>query len=225
MNRLEWVLGILLVILLGVVVVLSLLFWFRPNDGGTINASSESDAFIAQQAALVAPTSVYEGQSAKLAFVAARRAATEWQVDAELLNGTATWPQGAPANDLLSGETTWGFSFYSSQTGNSASFSVVDNEAQLIGTSNVTQPYTPLDITGWQVDSDEAIRQLLDSGGFQFIEDEGITILTMALLADNQSQTGQLEWIVSLIGTENGRLLDMRINAHSGELLELTSLP
>ncbi len=224
MNRLEWVLGILLVILLGVVVVLSLLFWFRPNEE-TVAGSANSATTIAQQANIPAPTSVYEGQSATIAFVAARRAAVEWQSDAQLLNGTATWPQGTLVNDLLTGETTWGFTFYSPESQQSASFAVIEDDVQFIGSSRAERPFTPLDIKGWQIDSDEAIRQLLDKGGFELIREEGIAVLTMALLADDQYQTGEIEWIVSLISTENGRLLDMRINAHTGELLELTTLP
>ncbi len=224
MNRLEWVLGILLVILLGVVVVLSLLFWFRP-DAGDRAESDNLSTLIAQQAAEIAPTSIYEGQSAKLAFVAARRAAVEWQPDAQLLTASTTWPQGTRVNTLLTGETTWEFVFYSVETVSSASFSVIEDNVQLVGSSRVERPYAPLNITGWEVDSDEAIQQLLEGGGFELIRDEGITVLTMALLANDQYETGQLEWIITLIGTQNGRVLDMRINAQSGELLELTALP
>ncbi len=226
MNRLEWVLGILLVILLGVVVVLSLLFWFRPDEDTNNSAESGNlSTRIAQQAGEIAPTSVYEGQSAKIAYVAAHRAAVAWQPDAQLLNASTTWPQGTRVNTLLTGESIWEFVFYSPETATSASFSVIEDNVQLIGSSHVERPYTPLDINGWEINSGEAIQQLLEGGGFELIRDEGITVLTMALLADNQYQTGQLEWIITLISTQNGRVLDMRINAHNGELLELTTLP
>jgi hypothetical protein len=225
MNRLEWILGIMLVVLLIVVVVFSLLFWFRPDDGRPVAQSSNSATTIAQLADDIAPTSAFEGQTAKLAFVAARRVATAWQPDAKLLNATATWPQGATVDDLLTGETTWGFTFYSAESGNSATISVIENNAQLVTQGNAGNSYTPLDITGWDMDSDEAIRELLNSGGAQLINEEGITILTMALLADNLNQTNQLEWLVSLIATQSGRTVDLRINAHSGEVLEISQTP
>ncbi len=225
MNRLEWILGVMLVVLLIVVVVLSLLFWFRSDDGQTVTQSNNSATTIAQIADDVEPTSPFEGQTAKFAFVAARRAATDWQADAQLLNATATWPQGATADELLTGETTWGFTFYSPDTGNSVTLSVVENNAQIITQGSVNNAYTPLDITGWNVDSDEAIRELLNNGGAQFINDEGITILTMALLADNFNNSNQIEWLISLISTQNGRIMDLRINAHSGEIVELIQTP
>lgn len=224
MNRLEWILGIMLVMLLIVVVVLSLLFWFRPDEPPIAAGQQNSATTIAQQAERIEPTPVFAGQTAKLAFVAARREAVAWQADAQLLNASATFPQGATAQALLSGETTWGFTFYSPQAGKSASISVVEDQAQLVGEGG-GQGYLPLDVTGWDVDSDEAIRLLLESGGVQFINEEGITILTMALFADNQNETNQIEWLVTLIAPQSGRTLDLRLFAHSGEIIEITKLP
>ena len=215
----------MLVVLLVVVVVLSLLFWFRPDSEQTVTQGSNSATTIAQLADDVAPTSSFEGQTALFAFVAARKVAIDWQADAQLLNATATWPQGTTADELLTGETTWGFTFYSPDKGNSLTLSVIENNAQIITQGNVNQAYTPLDITGWKVDSDDAIRELLNNGGAQFINEEGITILTMALLADNLNNTNQIEWLLSLISTQSGRVMDLRINAHSGEIVELTQTP
>ena len=78
MNRLEWILGIMLVILLIVVVVLSLLFWFRP-DNATISGEPNSATTIAQQAKIVEATPRFEGRTAKIAFVEARTKATAWE--------------------------------------------------------------------------------------------------------------------------------------------------
>ncbi|MCA9925431.1 MAG: hypothetical protein KC419_04445 [Anaerolineales bacterium] len=222
MNRLEWILGVMLVVLLLVVAVLSLLFWFRP-DPSTADPQN-SATVIAQRADDIAPTSVFEGQTAKLAFVAARRAAESWQPDAQLLNASATWPQGATIQELLGGETTWGFTFYSPEGGKTAVISVVENNPQLIGEAPTAQTYTPIDITSWELDSNEAIQRLLEAGGSQFIQDEGVTILTMLFAADNLQETNQLEWLVSLISTQNGRSIDMRLNAITGEVIELSQI-
>ena len=96
---------------------------------------------------------------------------------------------------------------------------------RLVGTSDDPQPFSPLDITNWQLDSNDAIQIMLDSGGEQMIADEGITILTMALLTGNQYESNELEWLVSLIAPQNGRILDLRLNAHTGELIEMIQQP
>ncbi len=224
MNRLEWILGIMLVILLIVVVVLSLLFWFRP-DNAPAAGGPNSATTIAEQAQVVEPTPVFEGHTAKIAFVEARNKARAWQDDAELLTASATFSQGATPEILLAGETSWAFTFYSAAAGEAATVSVVENNARLVGTSSESAVYTPLSINNWQLDSDDAIQILLESGGTQMIEEEGITILTMALLAGNQNKSNELEWLVSLIAPQNGRILDLRLNAFTGELIEMAQLP
>ena len=224
MNRLEWILGIMLVILLVVVVVLSLLFWFRPGDAPATGGPNSATT-IAQQAQVIEPTPVFEGHTAKIAFVAARKTATVWQADAELLAASATFSQGATPEILLAGETSWAFTFYSAAAGEAATISVVENNARLVGTSGGGEVYTPLSINNWQLDSDDAIQIMLESGGTQMIADEEITILTMALLAGNQNQSNELEWLVSLIAPQNGRILDLRLNAFTGELIEMAQVP
>ncbi|KAA3660604.1 MAG: hypothetical protein DWQ04_18905 [Chloroflexi bacterium] len=224
MNRLEWILGIMLVLLLIVVVVLSLLFWFRPDSTQVVGAPNSATT-IAQKAQIVEPTPVFEGRTAKIAFAAARNRAALWQADAELLTASATFSQGATPEILLAGETSWAFSFYSPTSGKSATFSVIENDATLVGTGSSEQVYTPLNITNWQLDSDDAVGIMLESGGKEMIEEEGITILTMALLAGNQNDSNELEWLVSLIAPQNGRILDLRLNAVSGEMIEIIQVP
>jgi hypothetical protein len=217
MNRLEWSLGIILVILLIVVAVFSALLWLRPGNTPQ-SGPADSAAIIAARANQIAPTPVFAGQTAKVALAAAQSEATVWQGDATLLNANATWPQGASSQDLLTGETTWSFTFYSPQIEETALISVVENEATLLSTSP-NKPTAPvLSATGWQLDSSDIIEQFLSEGGSDFILNNGVTTLTIMLSTNNE--TGRIEWFISLFGDQTLRSLIMRVDATSGEVLE-----
>ncbi|HEX6386026.1 MAG TPA: hypothetical protein VF177_15255 [Anaerolineae bacterium] len=220
MSRLEWILGILLVVLLGVVVVLSLLFWFQPRPRTASAPAAGSAAVIADRADEVAPTPAFEGRTAHVAFAAAQRVAREWQEDAQLLNGSATWPQGANSQELLGGASSWSFTFYSVSAGRVAAISVVEDEASLVSEAPHEQETPPLEVGGWNLDSHEVVEIVLNEGGTAFINDEEITVLTMALSADNADQDGRMKWLASLFAPQNGRSLTVRIDATSGEILE-----
>jgi len=225
MNRLEWTLGILLALLLLVVVVLSLLFWFRPETASNRGRASNSATVLAQRAAVVAPTSIFEGRTAKVAFAKAQQTAAAWRSDAKLLNASATWPQGASVQELKNGTTTWGFTFYSPAAGEIGIISVVDDTANLISEGPHKQTNPVLEATGWNLDSDEVIALLLAEGGNQFLIDEGVVTLTTLLNADDQEKDGRLAWQVNLISIQNGRALSMNIDATSGEILEIRTVP
>ncbi len=216
MNRLEWILGIVLVVLLIAVAVVSLLFWFGPRQTATVQTQDP----LLEQALKIEPTSVYEGNTAKVAYAAAQNEAQVWQADAELLNASATWPQGASAQQMLDGETSWGFTFYSPSAQEVAVISVVEDEAALISTGPHTQKNPVLNVSGWNLDSQEVIRSLLEAGGNDFINQEQVTTLTTALFTDDQEQNGRMEWQASLISLANGRALTLRIDATSGEILD-----
>ena len=215
MNRLEWILGIILVILLIAVAVVSLLFWFGPRQ--TVQQTEDP---LRAQGLKIEPTSVFKGRTAKVAYAAAQNEAQAWQPDAKLLNATATWPQGASAQQLLDGETSWSFTFYSPTAGETALISVVEGEATLVSTAAHAQENPVLNVSGWNLDSQEVVRSLLEAGGNDFMQQEQVTTLTTALFADDQEQNGRIEWQASLISLANGRALTLRIDATSGEILE-----
>lgn len=220
MNRLEWILGILLVVLLGVVAVLAVMFWIRPDASGP---PANSATAIAQRANAIAPTPPFAGQTAKVAYAAALQKAQEWHDDAILVNASATWPQGTSQQDLLAGTTTWGFSFYSPQAASLATISVVDNQASLVSETAHQQPAPPLEASGWNLDSRDAIQQFLSEGGVNFIGNNGITTLTAMLSLDNPNN--RIEWLLSLFATQTERSFTMRIDATSGEVLEIEEAP
>lgn len=219
MNRLEWVLGIMLALLLVIVAALALMFWFRGDEPGMAAVPANTATEVAFYADKVEPTPVFEGQSAKIAFVTAQRTAVAWQSDAALLNATATWPQGAAETDLRQGKTTWGFTFYSPAAASMALISVVDNEASLIMQGPMATSTQLFDANGWNLDSSDAIDRLLQEGGSAFINEEGITALTMTLTMD--AENGRILWLVQLSATQSLRTLTMSLDATSGEILEM----
>lgn len=219
MNRLEWILGIILVVLLLVVAVLSLTFWFRNDRTAVSVPAANSATVIAQRADDIAPTPEYDGQSAIFAYVAAQKVALAWQSDAQILTAQATWPQGYTAEQLRQGQESWGFTFYSPGVQRIAAFSVVENEAALISEGEHEQTDPLLSASGWNLDSQEAIETFLAGGGSTFLTEQGVSTMTMALLASDVEGNGRLEWQLSLFSLQSGQAFTMRVDATSGEIL------
>ncbi len=219
MNRLEWILGIVLVVLLVVVAVLSLTFWFRNDRTAVPAAAANSATIIAQRADDIAPTPQYDGRSAIVAYAAAQNEALAWQSDAQLLTAQATWPQGATAAQLLKGEESWGFTFYSPSAERIAVFSVVEDEVSLVSEGDHQQTDPLLSASGWNLDSQEAVSTFLQHGGNTFLAEQGVSTMTMALLASDTEGNGRLEWQISLFSLQSGQALTMRLDATSGEVL------
>lgn len=224
MNRLEWILGIVLVLLLLVVAAVSLIFWFGA-DGRASGPPANSATTLAQRAAEIAPTSVFEGETAKVAYARAQQTAVSWQPDARLLNLSATWPQGTDAQQLRQGETSWGFTFYSAAMRQIAVISVVEDRATVVSQGTHNQAGPLLEASGWNLDSHEAIEAMLAQGGDHFLTNEGVSTMMMMLTTDDNEGDGRMEWQVNLISLKNGRALSMRIDATSGEILEKQTVP
>ncbi len=219
MKRVEWILGIILVVLLIAVAVLSLTFWFRNDRTAVSVPAANSATIIAERADDIAPTSVYDGRSAIVAYAAAQKTAIAWQPDAQLLNAQATWPQGATVAELRQGETSWGFTFYAPAAQQIALISVVEDQASLISQGEHQQSDPLLSASGWNLDSQDAIEIFLSEGGNTFLANSGVSTLTMALLASDVEGNGRLEWQLSLFSMQTGQAFTMRLDATSGEVL------
>ena len=223
MKRLEWILGIIMVVLLIAVAGLSLTFWFGNRNTAVSNTATNSATIIAQRGGEIAPTSVFDGRTAIVAYAKAQQTAVEWQPDAVLLNAQATWPQGTTVTDLLQGETTWGFTFYSAAAEKIAIVSVVEDTAVVVTEGPHQQEAPILSATGWNLDSKDAIEAFLAAGGNSFMETAGVSTLTMALFADDQERNGRMEWQISLFSLQSNQALTVRLDATSGEVLESTA--
>lgn len=170
----------------------------------------------------VAPTLAFQGGTAVLAFTSATNVAREWQSDAQLIEAKATWPQGVTRSDILTGTTVWSFIFYSPGQSSVANIEVLENVAQLISQNPAPNPLTPASSTGWRIDSPEAVQILLEqAGGDQFLRTQGVSILNMNLSAVTES--GRMEWTISLFSSQTGQSLTIRLDANSGEIMPLTS--
>jgi len=220
MSRVEWILGIVLLILLAVVVGLALSLWLGPNTQ-VARLGADDVALAAPYADDVAPTREATAvQTAKSAYITAEKAAKTWQPDAILVNATATWPQGVQAADLKAGQETWGFIFYSPTSRTTAVVSLTNGVPSVSPRDNQRQ-FDLLDVTSWQLDSSDAVIKFLDNGGDAFIQREGITVYSMTLSLNDPDDNGRIVWLMTLLSTQNGHSLTMKVDAASGEVLEV----
>lgn len=223
MSRLEWVLGILLVLLLLIVVGVSAMLWFRP-EVPTLdeNAAANATAVAAREEG-AASTPVVEGRTARLAFVPAQNEARQWQEDAVLVQAQATWPRNTGADTLQAGAASWSYTFYSPEAGRTALIVVRDEQASLLSESanKVAEPLA--NVTGWNVDSQQALTQFLEAGGSAFMRDARTTTAIMELSLANENQ--RPEWFMSLFANRSGRSFNMRLDASTGDVIEVERLP
>ena len=214
MSRAEWILGGVLVVLLAAVLIAAALLWLPDQD--PTNLATPIVATVP-----VAPTLAVAGSTAVFAFAAAENKARSWQADAQLVDASATWPQGVTRDDILTGSTVWNFTFYSPGQNGVANVQVVDNVPTLLGQRTAPTVLTPLNSTGWQIDSPEAIAILLEqAGGNEFLRTQGVSILNMNLSLATES--GRIEWLVSLFSSQTGQSLIIRVDATSGEIIPST---
>lgn len=217
MNRLEWILGIVLVVLLIAAAGLAVMLWLRPQQQ---TAPPGTHPEVAAYVNDVAPLPSTSGQTAKMAFVAAQEKTKEWQPDAILISTTATWPQGAKPDYVEQGTSDWAFTFHSPSAVSNATVTVVNGQTTLIpGNSN--DKLQLLESSSWRVDSPDAVAKVLAEGGKDFMDKEGITILSMTLVTNDPYKNGRLEWLASVFGTQTGNSYTMRIDAASGDVIEI----
>lgn len=220
MSRLEWILGLVLLVLLIIVVGLAASLWLVPTRPAA-QATSNEMALLAASANQIEPMRTTAVQTAKTDYLLALETARSWQPDAVLINAMATWPQGARAMDVAPGKEAWGFIFYSPSAGTTAVVSITDGIASLSARDR-RQQLEALDVTGWQLDSSDAAEIFLANGGAAFIQQEGITIYSMTLSLNDPSDNDRLEWQILLLAPGNGRSFTMRLDATSGDILETT---
>lgn len=221
MRRSEVLLGTLLVAIFAVVAITVIFFWFRPalQSIGVAGSPPTIPAVVTFSSTNPFPI-LY---TAQVNYAAAQRSASSWRSDGQLLSSTATWASGNSRNEILASEIAWGYTFYSPETSTVAIISVVNGQATLTSEKSASAALLPLEIQQWKVDSNEIVDQLFASGGTQFLEREGNSILTMTLARN--LRTGRLEWFVSLISNGTSHSLTMTIDAGTGEILLLEEIP
>ncbi len=211
MNRLEWVLGIFLVVLLLVMVGLGIMLWTQPTSPDDLAASGLSD-----RAALVAPTPVFQGDTARTAYARAEAQIQSWQADAILFSATATWPQGATIQELIDGASTWSLTFYSPANQTARPAAVVEEQVTLMAESRFTAVPDLTSVTAWEIDSDRAVQIFLAEGGQEFMRQHPVTTLHMTLGID--AEDGRYVWSISLLAELTEEMFKMKIDAANGEV-------
>lgn len=218
MSRLEWILGGVLALLLLIIGLVAAFLWLQPDGPPTVADTGFGGETVGFEA-----TSVFEGQTAQVAYATAQQAAMAWQADALLISATATWPQGASRDLMLSGKVDWGFTFYSPSTNGLAVYSVTGQQANLVTQGAADTAVTAAELSGWQIDSPAVAATLLEQGGSAFIDQEGLVTLVMTL--STNTQTGRIEWFASLVGNQTGNSLNLVMNGTSGEVIEIARFP
>ncbi len=215
MTKVEWFLGGILVILLIIVAGLALSLWTRSDNATVQNGSAQAD---------IAPTPVFEGETALAASVLANENVQTWQSDALLYKASATWLQGIDVNDLNSGASAWEFAYFSPGSGSVATMSVIDDVAGAVVAGPDNVDLNPLHVAGgWKVDSPEAVRILMEAGGGDFLAREGVVSMVMTLTTDNGN--GRLEWLVGLFAPQTENSFSIRLDATSGDVIEIIHSP
>ena len=207
MNRTEWIIGIVAGILITGIVIAFLIFVTRRTD-----VVEPMDHVAAVRA------SDFAGTTSMQAYELVKEKAAQWQPDALLIKVNTTWPQGTTREDLLSGARSWNLGFYSPNTSSAANIEVLHDQAKLVNEFDLKQSVSPEEVSQWRIDSTVAIYRLLDEGGDNFLDENGISTLTMSLTNDEQSD--RLEWLLLLLGTQASNTLIMRLDASTGEVLE-----
>lgn len=226
MNRLEWILGLILLLLLAVVGIFGYRLWTQEPAAPVANVEMETIPTAVPRANVTptlpsAPTPAFAITTAKSALAIANDIALQWQADAQLVAASATWSQGVTVEMLQTGAGAWGFTFFSPGTVETAVITVTDNSGQLVQSSPYKQPGSPQPITGWEVDSEPVINSFLNDGGQAFVEETVTVTFNMSLLPTPE----RLDWMLTLLAPANGRSLSMRFNATSGEKLEEVAAP
>lgn len=224
MRRSEILLGTLLVAIIAVIGITALLLWFRPalSRVSELGASPTIVAEVANDNGVV-PEQNTPAYTAQMGYAVAQRRVVGWQNDAALLSSSATWSPGSTLEQILSGQVSWGFTFYSPGSNSVAIVSVADNAAAFVSQQPALTALTPLPVSSWRIDSDDVIQALFASGGREFLQREGDSTLTITL--SYNPTANRVEWFVSLIAQQSGHSLTMLVNAADGAILELDEIP
>jgi hypothetical protein len=164
---------------------------------------------------LIQPTSVWQGQTAREAYVPAEAAARGWAGDAQLVMATATWP---PGSNLQAGAATWTFTFFSAERQAIQLVSVIENRSALVSQKPLTEQPERINVESWQTDSHQVISRLLALGGHDFMNRNRGTTVILSLTTEER-----LGWEAVLFGVETGNTFSIMMDAETGEVVSVQS--
>ncbi len=216
MSRLDWLVGLLVFVVLLVLAVAGIFLWQQSRLDLTVTPVSEGAVVFEG----VPSEAEADGKPALLSFGRAHgRVLNDWQNDASLVTASATWPLVRNADDVRGGQANWNFVFYSPTTSTAVSTNVVNEQVAVSEPYPIYQTLNPLQLNGWQIDSDDALEIFLNNGGEAFLNTQTDVSLTTQLSTINNNT--RMEWLISAFANRNGETLTLLIDATSGTVLEI----
>jgi hypothetical protein len=192
MRRTEWIVGGILGLVVVAVLIALLVYW--------LNSQPEDEVININNLEYVTALEAYN-----LALPVARN----WSGDAALLSASAGWQ---PEVDFTNGRASWTMIFYSAAESATSLISVTNARAQLVRTTPLFDPLQPGDVSGWQVDSPEAISSLLQIGAEDFM-----TIHAKVNLLLTLDVQGTPTWKSTFLDTATKESYSLNITADTGE--------
>jgi hypothetical protein len=218
MSRVDWLLGIIVFLLLLVIVAIGLFFWQQSTLDLAVTPVSVGNANAEVAPIVTRSAPEVSGQPALVSFGRAHGRAQSWAPDASLMTASATWPLITDVDTLREGKANWNFVFFSPDTSTAVSANVVDEQVSVGDPYPITQPVNPLQISGWQIDSDQAIGIFLVNGGEAFLREQTDVSLTSQL--STVSGGTRMEWLFSAFANRNGETFTIVIDASTGDVVE-----
>lgn len=162
-------------------------------------------------------TIVFEGGTAKTAYLAALKQAQGWHSPLELVSLSASWPNASL--DSLGQAETWDFSFFSGEH-ERLYFVVVATDKLVVGRPHpfkLKRPPRLVNPAEWAVDSDQALSIWLNNGGGAFVQTFPENQVEILLRRDNNSN--KPIWNIIGVTPDQSQLLYMTIDAMTGAIL------
>jgi hypothetical protein len=161
-------------------------------------------------------TALHPLETAREWYPAAITEAEDWQTDVQLVSATASW-SNVQSEDDLQQAVAWGYSFLSPQTRQVRVISVTPEGAEHAQTLDATANTRGVDVSLWQVDSEQALSLFLDNGGRDFLaQHPGATV---SLRVGLEESGERLIWRLMGIYSPERATLMVTVDATTGELL------
>jgi hypothetical protein len=171
------------------------------------------------ESAVPRPTHSQPARTTQQAYPLAVEVARAWQPDARLSHASGAWGSGVSPQELLEGETTWGFHFISAGARQFCVVSVVGGQARVIESGSIPRAPILLEVADWHVDSPQALSIFLDHGGRDFLAAHADADVHLRLLTSVEN--GTLLWLAVGLSASDGLAHTVPVDAVTGAVVEI----
>lgn len=165
------------------------------------------------------PTPSRPVRTAQEAYPLAKEVAGVWQPDARLSHASGAWGGGVSPQELLEGETKWGFHFISAGARQFCVVSVVGGQGRVFESGSIPRVPLLLEVADWHVDSPQALSIFLDHGGRDFLAAHADADVHLRLLTSVEN--GTLLWLAVGLSASDGLAHTVPIDAVTGAVVEI----